>query len=63
MLSEFKASIRVFLLELHPISLLAVWLELVTYRHLPVGIFGLVFLYCKIWRELHFVKFCGISFW
>ncbi len=51
-------------LELHPICLLAVWPVSVSYRHLPVGIFGLVctvFLYCKIWRELHFVKFCGNS--
>jgi hypothetical protein len=30
------------LLELYPICLLAVWLVSVSYRHLPVGIFGMV---------------------
>ena len=48
-------------LELHPICLLAVWPVSVSYRHLPVGIFCSGFLYCKIWQELHFVKFCGNS--
>jgi Ulp1 family protease len=31
-----------FILELHPICLLAVWPVSVSYRHLPVGIFGMV---------------------
>jgi hypothetical protein len=57
-----KNTDRVYFVELHPICLLAVWPVLVSYQHLPVGILGLVFLYCKIWRELHFVKFCGNSF-
>ncbi len=48
--------------ELHPICLLAVWPVSVSYRHLPVSIFGSIFLYCKIWQELHFVKFCRNSF-
>ncbi len=32
----------VLLLELYPICLLAVWPVSVSYRHLPVGIFGMV---------------------
>jgi hypothetical protein len=52
----------VITVELHPICLLAVWLVSVSYRHLPVGIFGSVFLYCKIWQKLHFEKFCGTPF-
>jgi hypothetical protein len=32
----------IFLLELYPICLLAVWRVSVSYRHLPVGIFGMV---------------------
>jgi hypothetical protein len=39
----------IILLELYPICLLADWPVSVSYRHLPVGIFGMVctvFLYC-----------------
>jgi hypothetical protein len=55
-------------LELHPICLLAVWPVSVSYRHLPVGIFGSVFLdlagapFCEILRELLFVNLAGTYF-
>jgi hypothetical protein len=39
-----KCSVKqnVIAIKLHPICLLAVWPVLVSYRHLPVGIFGMV---------------------
>ena len=55
------AGVGYFKLELRPICLPAVWPVSVSYRHLLVGMVWYVryFLYCEIWRELHFVKFCG----
>ena len=51
---EFELFIPVKHLELHPICLLAVWPVLVSYRHLPVGIFG-----TKLRQNLGRSKLCA----
>jgi hypothetical protein len=67
--SKFVPDLKVFLsiapslgtggkgLELYPICLLAVWPVSVSYRHLPVGIFGMV---CTVFFCT--VRFGGSSF-
>jgi hypothetical protein len=56
---------------LYSICLLAVWPVSVSYWHLPIGIFGLVFFvlldlggapFCEILRELLFVNLAGTYF-
>jgi hypothetical protein len=51
---EFELFIPVKHLELHPICLLAVWPVSVSYRHLPVGIFG-----TKLRQNLGRSKLCA----
>ena len=51
---EFELFIPVKHLELHPICLLAVWPVSVSYRHLPVGIFG-----TKLRQNLGHSKLCA----
>jgi hypothetical protein len=51
---------EMFFIELHPICLPAVWPVSVSYRHLPVGIFGMVctvFFVLKDWAGAQFCEF------
>jgi hypothetical protein len=47
-------------IELYPICLLAVWPVSVSYRHLPVGIFGMVCTVFFILYDLAGAPFCEI---